>query len=148
MTKNPRNKTIPAFSADISQELAKPARYGQAQKFHDYMAKAGLKGKALRYNEGKPKLSFLLSAPHAIHGLAKVMEYGSLKYSRDNWLKGLPMTEVMDSMLRHIVSFNSGEDADPESGLPHVDHILCNALFLSEFFYVNPGTDDRKEVSE
>ena len=37
-----------------------------------------------------------------------------------------------DALYRHLNALESGELVDPESGLPHWDHICCNALFLSQ----------------
>lgn len=99
--------------------------------------------KALRYNTGKAPLSIVLEAPHAVEGLAKVLSFGAQKYARGNFKRGLPYTEIVDSMLRHTTKFLSGESTDEESGLPHVDHILCNALFLSEMTRIQPEFDDR-----
>jgi hypothetical protein len=96
-----------------------------------------------RNNEGKPRMSLLLEAPEALKGLVRVLEMGMEKYARTNWRKGLSYNEIMDSMMRHQVAFIGGEDLDPESGLPHVDHILCNALFLSEMTRIHPEKDDR-----
>lgn len=102
---------------------------------------------AIRHNQNKRKLSIILDAPHALNGLAEILEFGAAKYARGNFKKGFPYTEITDSMLRHLVAFQNGEDADPESGLPHVGHILCNALFLAETFYTKPEFDDRVEVN-
>lgn len=100
---------------------------------------------AKRFNTGKPKLSRILDAPNALEGVVRVLEYGDQKYSRGNWRKGLSWSDTMDSLLRHMAKFAAGEDVDPESGLPHTDHIHCNALFLAQYFREGTGVDDRME---
>lgn len=86
------------------------------------------KEQAMRFNEGKPQYSML--DLRSLQPAVRVLEFGAEKYERDNWKKGMPMSKILDSMLRHIAAIQTGEMIDPESGLPHVGHIQCNALFL------------------
>ena len=94
-----------------------------------------------RFNAGKLRLS--LSSPWADEGLAAVLTYGANKYAAHNYRKGLSWSETLDSLKRHLSAFIKGEDIDPESGLPHIDHIACNAHFLSHFQKLGSGVDDR-----
>ena len=100
-----------------------------------------------RDNSSKPVISMVLEAPAAIEGVARVLEFGREKYARSNWKKGLPYTEIIDSMSRHLLKIMSGEDIDPESELPHCSHVLCNALFLSEMMLTRPDMEDRPVVT-
>jgi hypothetical protein len=98
---------------------------------------------ALRFNDGKRKLSMVFEMPDAIDGVTRVLEFGAEKYARCNYVHGLPYTEVVDSTLRHLMCFINGEQVDKESGLHHVHHAACNLLFLSQYVVTNHDKDDR-----
>ena len=55
-----------------------------------------------------------------------------IKYSENSW-QNLPnfWKRYKAALLRHLTAIDTGELIDPESGLPHIDHVLCNAAFLS-----------------
>lgn len=93
------------------------------------------------------KLRTDLFSTSALLGLAAVLRYGANKYAADNWRKGMTWRRLTGAALRHLLAFQAGEDIDPESGHPHVDHAMCCLMFLSEFQKLKLGTDDRhKEV--
>jgi hypothetical protein len=86
----------------------------------------------------------------ALHGLgnywdecAKVFDFGRRKYSEWNWAKGMPWTKVIACMKRHLAAIERGEDIDPESGLPHIGHLMCNALMLEHYMKHYKEGDDR-----
>lgn len=97
--------------------------------------------KALRYNQGK--LPMHLVPPSAIKAIASVLEYGANKYTERNWEKGANYSVPYASLMRHLLAFWSGEDNDPESGLPHTYHILMNAAMLVEYEQLDKSLDDR-----
>ena len=55
----------------------------------------------------------------------------------------MPYTEVIASAMRHLEAIRLGEDIDPETGLLHAAHLMCNAAMLTEFHYTHPEFDDR-----
>lgn len=95
----------------------------------------------LRYNNGK--LRYDLLHPVAQKGIVEVLSFGASKYEPRNWEKGLSWTSTLASMKRHIAAIERGEDFDPESGLKHIDHVQCNAHFLSAYYKIAPQFDDR-----
>jgi hypothetical protein len=94
-----------------------------------------------RFNEGKVRMDLLPEYP--IREMAKVFTYGATKYAPFNWLKGLKWMSCLASMKRHIAQFESGEDFDIETGLPHMAHAMTNAAFLIEYSRTYPQGDDR-----
>lgn len=94
-----------------------------------------------RHNENK--LRWSLVPQSALEPMVRVLEFGATKYSDHNWQKGLPVTEICESLKRHLDAFMEGEDNDPESGKSHIGHIQCNALFLSWMMNNKPQLDNR-----
>jgi hypothetical protein len=96
---------------------------------------------ALRFDNDKPQ-TYLL-CPIAMEGLSAVLTMGAKKYAPGNWTKGMKWSRCINSLLRHLFKYMAGEDLDKESGLPHIDHVLCNAMFLSNYFRRHKDKDDR-----
>lgn len=94
-----------------------------------------------RFNTGKLRMDLI--DPIALCGLAAVLTKGAEKYTAHNWRDGLPYMETIASMMRHISAIMSNQDFDDETGLYHADHLLCNAMFLSNMMKTRPDMDDR-----
>lgn len=94
-----------------------------------------------KYDGGKAPLSLI--DPYAQMEEARVLLYGAEKYDAFNWRGGIAYSRLLDAALRHIHAFIDGEDADPESGLPHIAHARCNLGFLLRMCLDRPDLDDR-----
>ena len=105
---------------------------------------------AVKADVGKPPLSMLPA--NALVAVAAVLDFGANKYGRDNWRQGFSYSRLVDAMLRHIYAFQEGEDCDPETGLNHIAHAACCALFLLHYIEnavgVDPGDDRPNTVQE
>lgn len=100
---------------------------------------------AVKMDENKPPLDLI--PWEAMDGVARVLDFGRVKYEAHNWRKGFKWTRLAAAALRHIFSWLSGEDKDKESGLSHIDHALCCLMFLSAHIKnANMGKDDRAHV--
>lgn len=97
--------------------------------------------KAVRYNNGK--LRWSLVDFDSLEDMVKVLEFGAEKYKANNWKKGLSITEICESLQRHLYSFMNNEDNDLESNLSHIGHIMCNAMFISYMMKYKKEFDDR-----
>lgn len=92
-------------------------------------------------DSGKPPISLL--DRDFIEGTANVMAFGAKKYDRYNWCGGIAHTRLVDAAMRHLVAYASGEDLDPESGLPHIDHAAASINMLRGNQRLHPELDDR-----
>lgn len=117
-----------------------------------------MKEKSLRYNSGKPKwglVHFESLEPlvrvleYGAHKYSiyydeigteykgseisidevRKLNLKALSSGKENWKKGLNSNEVLESLARHLFALMDGEINDPESGLPHIGHLMCNAMF-------------------
>lgn len=85
------------------------------------------------YGEAKPKLSDTPTI--GIQFLGQVHTNGANKYGRFNWREHqVSATVYYDAAQRHLMAWFNGEDFDPESGLPHLAHVMacCNILLDAE----------------
>lgn len=93
-----------------------------------------------------------------IEEITAVLEFGAKKYSSFNYMKGLTVSEVLDSYRRHqYARLVRGEEIDGEgrldeldengkpkfSGLPHRWHELCNLMFFLAMIDNPLAKDDR-----
>lgn len=84
----------------------------------------------------------------AVEGLAKVLTFGAQKYEAHNWRVGISNSRLLAAMLRHTFAIMRGEYTDPESGLPHIDHVGCCWMFLSWNFKNKPELNDLWKSNE
>lgn len=89
----------------------------------------------------KPRMDLI--SPIAVVELARVLTHGATKYEANNWRRGLAWTRIISAILRHTFAYLGGQTHDPETGLSHMAHVMCNAMFLVEFERTRPEFDDR-----
>lgn len=94
-------------------------------------------------HESKGKLALDQLPVKFLRGVAAVLNFGMLKYAKDNWKQGTDWSEFYGSTQRHLLAWWDAEETDPESGLSHLAHAACNIAFLIYYQDRNVGKDDR-----
>jgi len=72
--------------------------------------------------------------PDFIIGIGSVLTFGAEKYEANNWKLANSKEDrerVRGGMLRHLMAYSSGELVDAETGLSHLYHLSCGAMFLA-----------------
>ena len=96
---------------------------------------------ALRFNQDKIRLDLI--PPELNVGVGRVLTFGAKKYAPHNWQKGLPYSNILASLKRHLTALEAGEDFDIESGERHSAHVATNIAFLMWNEQHRPDMDDR-----
>jgi hypothetical protein len=95
----------------------------------------------MKFDRSKDRYDLI--PPEVEKALAKVLTFGAAKYGDRNWELGMDWGRVYAAMRRHMAAFWSGEDNDPETGMPHTWHAACCIAFIIAFEARGIGNDDR-----
>jgi len=138
------------FKSKISEELIT-----EEVSTNDTNIEQTKTARAVRNNIGK--LRYNLIPPYPMEQIAKLYTYGAKKYSPNNWKKGMPWSECVAALKRHLAAFEAVEDYDYDqdcagckvgdcnnhSGLFHMVSVAWNAITLIDYYRSNPQFDDR-----
>lgn len=93
-----------------------------------------MKTNGLKNDAGKVRMD--LVPLEVVERIGKILTFGAEKYGENNW-QNIPdfWKRYKAALLRHLTAIDKGELIDPESGLPHIDHVLCNAAFMDWGFH-------------
>jgi len=94
------------------------------------------------------KLRVELLPVDVLKGVAGILSHGAKKYGDRNWERGISYSRLYGATLRHLFAVWEGEDNDAESGLPHIDHALCELMFLSAMMKRRKDLDDRPKEAK
>ena len=74
--------------------------------------------------------------------------YGLEKYKSEGSWKEVENAQdrYWAAMQRHVDACFNDEELDPESGLPHLSHALCNIMFLLWFEIMEDREDESIEI--
>lgn len=100
--------------------------------------------KATRHNQGKLKWSVIDFK--SLEPLVRVRTWGDNTYGSDNWKKGMDKKEILESLMRHLVSLIDGELYDLQTNELHIGHIMANAMFWS--YYHRKEEENKKYIVE
>lgn len=117
-------------SVDIDGLLACEKTYGSCYNGSAYERAPDSTTEA-KHDTGKSRVD--LVSPDLILAVGHIRRYGVEKYGDpDNW-KQVDKERYIAALLRHLCEvMRDFKSIDPESGLPHLWHVDCNANFLTE----------------
>ena len=93
---------------------------------------------AVRDMHGEDKGRFDLLPWHAIWEVARHCQRGAEKYGPHNVDKGIPVSSLYDSGIRHSLKWWIGMEDEP-----HLVAACWNLLWALEFMLTKPEMDDR-----
>jgi hypothetical protein len=131
---------IPAWIlAKATTPEPRPAYQGREHEARYFIALLG------RWQQGECGAVSIIKqcSLESVREAARVFGYGAKKYAAWNWIKGMPWSVPLGCALRHAFAIIEGEELDPESGLPHRGHLVCNLIMLAQFERTYPEGDDR-----
>lgn len=76
--------------------------------------------------DGKPRYDLIAPAP--LKRVAELMARGAVKYGDHNWMKGMPASRFLASLMRHVEAYRLG-DRDED----HLAAAVFNALAIMHF---------------
>lgn len=83
----------------------------------------------MKYDNGKLRMDLI---PHESYTmLAEVLTFGAAKYGEGETWRNVDSHRYKAALLRHLTAYAGGEKTDPESGLNHLNHALCNMVFYA-----------------
>lgn len=83
--------------------------------------------KGQKFDKDKPDWTLL--PWKEVEQVLEILEFGTKKYSKNNWQEVEP-NRYEKAAMRHLISYVTGEKNDSETGKSHMAHLVCNALFL------------------
>lgn len=94
----------------------------------------------------KPALISVIPTAALLH-LGEVMKLGATKYGAFNWRETkVPVETYMDAAMRHLLSYQDGEDTDPESGMSHLAHVMACMSIIIDATENGMAEDDRPKA--
>ena len=88
------------------------------------------------------KIRYDLIPAHGLQSVNEVLTSKLDQYKKNEWKYGIPWTEVLSSLKKHLIEFEMGEDYTKE-GLLNIAEVAANALILAEYYKIYPQGDDR-----
>lgn len=93
---------------------------------------------------GVQKPSFNCIPPVALIHLGAVCKNGAEKYGPMNWREhAVSFSVYYNAILRHLFAVLDGEWTDPESGEPHLAHVMAGAAIVLDAKANDKLNDDR-----
>lgn len=87
------------------------------------------RNQAIKQDKGKVRLELI--PPEAYLALGEVLTYGLIDHEINSW-KQVEPDRFVGALLRHFIAYiKDPTSRNEESGILHIDHCLCNAMFLS-----------------
>lgn len=100
----------------------------------------------MKFDSNKPLVikGFIEYFPNAIAEVARVSEFGAIKYDWGNWkFVNNGVNRYTEALGRHLLA---SEETDPESALLHAAHIAWNAMARLELILKEKNNDSISAV--
>ena len=88
------------------------------------------------------KTRYDLLPSYGITEVSKVLTNKLDKYKKNEWKFGIPWTEVLSSLKKHLTEFELGNDFT-EDKMFSIAEVAANALILCDYYHIYPQGDDR-----